>query len=78
MEWANEMLMMGLRLKAGIDLNLIEQKCGPRKLWLNQDRLAMHVEAGLLQFVQDHNGDHLATTAEGRLLLNSLLADITK
>jgi oxygen-independent coproporphyrinogen-3 oxidase len=78
MEWANEMLMMGLRLKAGIDLNLIEQKCGPRQLWLDQDRLAMHVEAGLLQFLQDHNGDHLATTAEGRLLLNSLLADITK
>ena len=78
MGWANEMLMMGLRLKTGIDLNLIEQKCGPRQLWLDQNRLATHFEAGLLQFLEDHNGDRLATTAEGRLLLNSLLADITR
>ena len=70
--------MMGLRLKTGIDLNLIEQKCGPRQLWLDQNRLATHFEAGLLQFLEDHNGDRLATTAEGRLLLNSLLADITR
>ena len=38
--WASEMLMMGLRLKAGVDLDLIERKCGPRQLWLDLDRLA--------------------------------------
>ena len=77
-EWASEILMMGLRLKVGVDLDVIERKCGPRHLWLNQDRIAMHVEDGLLQFLENKNGAHLATTADGRLLLNSLLADIIK
>ena len=77
-EWASEMLMMGLRLKAGVDLDLIEQKCGPRQLWLDLDRLALHLDAGLLQLTRDQNGERLATTANGRLLLNSLLADITR
>lgn len=77
-EWASEMLMMGLRLKAGVDLDLIEQKCGPRQLWLDLDRLAIHLDAGLLQLTRDQNGERLATTADGRLLLNSLLADITR
>ena len=76
-EWASEMLMMGLRLKAGVDLDLIERKCGPRQLWLDLDRLAIHLDAGLLQLTRDQNGERLATTADGRLLLNSLLADIT-
>lgn len=76
-EWASEMLMMGLRLKAGVDLDLIERKCGPRQLWLDLDRLAIHLNAGLLQLTRDRNGERLATTADGRLLLNSLLADIT-
>jgi oxygen-independent coproporphyrinogen-3 oxidase len=77
-EWASEMLMMGLRLKAGVDLDLIERKCGPRQLWLDLDRLAIHRDAGLLQLTRDQNGERLATTADGRLLLNSLLADITR
>jgi putative oxygen-independent coproporphyrinogen III oxidase len=77
-EWATEMLMMGLRLKAGVDLDLIERKCGPRQLWLDQDRLTMHVNDGLLQFLAKQNGEHLATTTNGRLILNSLLADIIR
>ena len=77
-EWASEMLMMGLRLKAGVDLDLIERKCGPRQLWLDLDRLAIYLDAGLLQLTRDQNGERLATTADGRLLLNSLLADITR
>jgi oxygen-independent coproporphyrinogen-3 oxidase len=77
-EWASEMLMMGLRLKAGVDLDLIERKCGPRQLWLDLDRLAIHLDAGLLQLTRDQNGERLATTGDGRLLLNSLLADITR
>ena len=77
-EWASEMLMMGLRLKAGVDLDLIERKCGPRQLWLDLDRLAIHLDAGLLRLTRDQNGEHLTTTADGRLLLNSLLADITR
>ncbi len=76
--WASEMLMMGLRLKAGVDLDLIEQKCGPRQLWLDLDRLAIHLDAGLLQLTRDQDGERLATTANGRLLMNSLLADITR
>ena len=43
-----EMLMMGLRLKTGVDLDLIERKCGPRKFWLDQDRLETHLNAGLV------------------------------
>ena len=77
-EWASEMLMMGLRLKAGVDLDLIERKCGPRQLWLDLDRLAIYLDAGLLQLTRDQNGERLATTADGRLLLNSLLANITR
>ena len=77
-EWASEMLMMGLRLKAGVDLDFIERKCGPRHLWLDQDKLAMHVNDGLLQFLENQNGSRLATTAVGRVLLNSLLADIIR
>ena len=77
-EWASEMLMMGLRLKAGVDLDLIERKCGPRKLWLDLERLETHLNAGLVQFIQYQNSERLATTAGGRLLLNSLLADISR
>ncbi len=76
--WAREMLMMGLRLKAGVDLDLIERKCGPRQLWLDLDKLATYLDADLLHFIQNQNGDRLATTANGRLLLNSLLVDISK
>ena len=76
--WASEMLMMGLRLKTGVDLDLIERKCGPRKLWLDLDRLETHLNAGLVQFIQYQNSERLATTAGGRLLLNSLLADISR
>ena len=77
-EWASEMLIMGLRLKTGVNLDLIERKCGSRQLWLDLDRLAFHLDTGLLQFIRDQNNEHLATTAGGRLLLNSLLADITR
>ena len=77
-EWASEILMMGLRLKAGVNLDVIERKCGPRHLWLDQDRMAMHVDDGLLQFLENQNGENLATTAVGRRLLNSLLADIIR
>ncbi len=76
--WASEMLMMGLRLKAGVNLSLIEQKCGPREFWINQGKLAMHVNDGRLQFLEHQNETRLATTPEGRLLLNSVLADIIK
>lgn len=77
-EWAGEMVMMGLRLKAGVDLDLIEQKCGPRHQWLDQDRVTIHVDAGMLKFIPGKYGNCLATTGKGRLLLNSLLADILK
>ncbi len=77
-EWASEILMMGLRLRVGVDLDVVERKCGPRHLWLDQEMLAIHVDNGLLQFLEHENGVNLATTADGRLLLNSLLADIIK
>ena len=50
----------------------------PRQLWLDLDRLAIYLDAGLLQLTRDQNGERLATTADGRLLLNSLLANITR
>jgi oxygen-independent coproporphyrinogen-3 oxidase len=69
-EGAHEALVMGLRLAEGIDLNRLEARFNrpivdPRKV----EHLEGH---GLLR----RDGSRLATTDAGRLLLDSILADI--
>jgi len=72
---AAEAVMMGLRLTEGINLHTLEQKFGPCDQWLDGKMLKRHEDNGLL--FQNEAGA-LATTAQGRLFLNSILADILK
>ena len=69
-ECASEALLMGLRLAEGIDLIMLEQRFArPIVKPASVERL---VELGLLV----RNGTRLATTAAGRLLLDSILGEI--
>jgi putative oxygen-independent coproporphyrinogen III oxidase len=69
-EAADEALVMGLRLREGIEATAIERRFGvPAVDWLRVDRL---VASGHLA----RNETHIATTAAGRLLLDSILAEI--
>ena len=69
-EAASEALVMGLRLAEGIDLAMLEQRFDrPVVRQSAVDRLVGH-----RLLVRD--GDRLATTETGRLLLDSILAEI--
>ena len=69
-EAADEALVMGLRLREGIDASAIERRSGvPALDWQRVDRL---VASGHLE----RNGTRIATTAAGRLLLDTILAEI--
>ena len=69
-EAASEALVMGLRLAEGIDLAALERRFDrPIVKSAAVDRLVGH---GLLS----RNGPRLATTETGRLLLDSILADV--
>ena len=69
-EGASEALVMGLRLAEGIDIAALEQRFArPIVDQAAVDRLAGH---GLL----NRDGARLATTESGRLLLDSILAEI--
>jgi len=62
---AQEYLLMGLRITEGINLGRYEQMCGRP---VNPKAAAQYIAAGLLQ----RNGEHLAATQAGRLVLDSL------
>jgi oxygen-independent coproporphyrinogen-3 oxidase len=70
-EAADEALVMGLRLSAGIDAQALAARVGVEKLvdWRKVDRL---VASGHL----DRDSGRIATTPAGRLLLDSVLAEI--
>jgi oxygen-independent coproporphyrinogen-3 oxidase len=70
-EAAHEALVMGLRLSKGIDPAALAERLGVESLVDESavDRLVGH---GLLE----RDGSILRTTAEGRLLLDSILAEI--
>jgi len=70
-EAADEALVMGLRLRDGIDAGAIATRFGLSSIvdWSRVDRL---VASGHLT----REGTHLATTAPGRLLLDHILGDI--
>jgi len=65
-EQFSEALLMGLRLREGLDLNWLEDKCRRK---LSRERLDTLVERDLLAF----DGRTLATTRSGRLVLNAIL-----
>lgn len=66
---ADEMMMMGLRLSEGVDLNRWENLSGRA---LNPDHLAHLQDIGMI----NHSGDRLFATQDGRMVLNTLLAEI--
>lgn len=64
---AREHLLMNLRLRDGVDLAAYEARWGTRP---SPAKLAPLVEQGLLS----QNGDVLSATAQGRLVLNAVIA----
>jgi len=66
---ANEYLMMGLRISEGIDQDRLETLAGQP---LNSSALHHMIDLRLLE----HSGPMLRTTAQGRLLLNSVVAEL--
>jgi putative oxygen-independent coproporphyrinogen III oxidase len=68
-EAAEEYLLMGLRLSEGIDLNRL---AAIDRRGLDQDRVSALASQGLL--VRD--GNRLAATAKGRLVLNRLILEL--
>jgi len=70
---AREMLLMGLRLTEGIDAERFAVRTGMAlEAALDPDVLGQALEAGYLT----HAAGRLAATAEGRLRLDSLLAQL--
>ena len=75
-DWANEMVMMGLRLTNGIDLDVIEKLCGPRDDWLDCDGVEQAIAAGWLQRIP--NQSKLMASYDGRLRLDHILSTILR
>lgn len=69
-EVADEVLLMGLRLDEGIDPDRIGALSGRT---FDRERIASLVDSGLLVWRPD---GRLAATAEGRMVLNALIAEI--
>lgn len=77
--FAAEMVMMGLRLADGVQIHQIENICGPRDGWLDQDAVVQAIEDGWLNGQQSDSGGlmtDLRATNAGRLRLNHVLAMI--
>ncbi|MDC0650190.1 radical SAM family heme chaperone HemW [Candidatus Puniceispirillum sp.] len=75
-DWANEMVMMGLRLTNGIDLGVIENLCGPCDDWLDGEGVEQAIAAGWLQRMP--NQSKLVASDVGRLRLNHILSKILR
>ena len=68
---AEEMVMLGLRLSAGLDLAALERKTGlPRFKVISEEALESLDSEGLMML----SSDSLRTTDRGRLVLNSVIA----
>ena len=71
-EQADEALLMGLRLTAGLDLQHL-QKFGGATL---DTRTIQHLcDLGLLQLT---GTDHIHATCDGRLVLNAVIAELSR
>lgn len=66
---SDELMMMGLRLSEGVDLDRWHALSGRH---LNEDSLAHLCDIGMLS----REGSRLRATTEGRMVLNTLLAEI--
>ena len=74
-ERATEAMLMGLRLTEGIDLTRIEARSGlGREAFVDADAVARLVEQGLMA----QEGDRLAVTDNGILLLDSILSEVVR
>lgn len=74
-ERATEAMLMGLRLTEGVDLARIEARCGlGREAFVDADAVARLVRQGLM----GADGDWLAVTDAGILLLDSILSEVVK
>lgn len=71
-----EYLMMGLRLVDGIDLASVATRFGPAAQWIDLDKLALFEAQGLMTRQVTDQHDVIATSLNGRLLLNQLLAEL--
>lgn len=71
-----EILMMGLRLTEGVNLDNTERRFGPREDWLNNNKLVQLIDQKLLALTPSSDGTRLITTSTGRLFLNQVLADL--
>lgn len=70
---AEELLLMGLRLTEGVWYENFEKSVGHSLTrYLNNDRLALLIENGLI----DRDDNHIWATKSGRLVLNSLLPEL--
>ena len=69
-ECAEEMLLMGLRLREGIDLTRFATMPGSM---LNHDRLSHLIADGLMETTP---ANRLRTTQEGALVLNAIIAEL--
>ncbi|WP_184648376.1 radical SAM family heme chaperone HemW [Sphingopyxis sp. JAI128] len=74
-ERATEAMLMGLRLTEGIDLARIEARSGlERAVFVDADAVARLAGQGLMR----HDGDRLAVTGDGILLLDSILSEVVR
>ena len=74
-ERATEAMLMGLRLTEGIDLARIETRSGlPRAAFVDADAVARLAGQRLMR----DEGDRLAVTDEGILLLDSILSEVVR
>ncbi|KQZ72582.1 coproporphyrinogen III oxidase [Sphingopyxis sp. Root214] len=74
-ERATEAMLMGLRLTEGIDLARIEARSGlARDAFVDAGAVARLAKQGLMT----HDGDRIAVTDDGILLLDSILSEVVK
>ncbi len=69
MEWAEEIVLMGLRTAEGIDLSHIQKLTGKK---IDPSQLVGLKDLGLLH----QEGDQIRTTLQGRLVLNGVIREV--
>ena len=73
--------MMGLRLTTGVSVQRIEDICGSRDGWLDDNAVTQAIEDGWLDGSQQDDSDlltNLCATDAGRLQLNHIIAMILR
>lgn len=71
-DYAAEALMMGLRLREGIDISTVEKRAGARHNWLDTDAVSFYCDQGLLK----NENDSLSLTSHGKTVMNTLIGKI--